>query len=297
MINIRRGCLGRKRKKDNAKFVLLGNNNKYLKSLREILPNDCYETQGSRPVKVFCDDWNEYICKYFKGKGAATSLFNEYLAAAFLKLWKLNVPDYAIVKVQKHHLEQVKFPFHYFDVPCFGSLYSRNFIELDKIFLEIQLKPEFIDELVKQYLKIGLFDIWLSNEDRNFANMNLLFDIENNDFVPIDHVQIFNGNNIDKQPVQITEDESILTAPFMSKNFSRTLQQNSEHLRLTFTNDFKRDLNLCHENLDKILQQAPPEWFIDPHVYKSRLNYYFSEEWQEKSLSNFCTYIQYALNR
>ena len=154
-----------------------------------------------------------------------------------------------------------------------------------------------MQKLVPQFLKIGLFDIWLSNEDRNFGNMNLMLDVESINFIPIDHVQVFNSNSIDKEPVQITEDESILTSPLMSKNFLRTLQQNCENLRTTSISEFSRDLNLCHENIDKIFQNVPPEWSIDPLFIQSRLNYYFSKEWQEKSLSTFFTYIQYALNR
>jgi hypothetical protein len=272
-------------------------NDKYLKSIREILPEDCYETGGSRPVKVFCNDWNEYICKYFTGKGFASGLFNEYLAVSFLKLWNLRVPDFAFVQVQRDHLNQVKFPYHYFKIPCYGSLFNPGFKEMDKFFIGFAFHNEHLEKLVHQYLKIGLFDIWLSNEDRNWGNMNFMFDVESVNFIPIDHVQIFNGNNLDKEPAQITEDESILRSPLMSKNFLRTLQQSSDTLRTTFTIEFNKDLSLCHENLDKILQNVPPEWSIDPLFIKSRLNHYFSKEWQEKSLSTFFTYIQYALNR
>ncbi len=270
---------------------------KYLKSIREIIPEDCYTTGGSRPVKVFCQDWNEYICKYLTGNVPASSLFNEYIAATFLKLWELKVPDFAFVQVQRDHLTWVNFPYHYFKIPCFGSLFNSSYKEIDKFFLEFPFPNEHLKKLVTQYLKIGLFDIWLSNEDRNFGNMNLLFDLDNDDFIPIDHVQIFNGNNLDKPPVQITENESILTAPFMSKNFLRTLQQNKEDIRTTFTREFEKDITLCHESLDEILQNVPPEWGVDPFITKSYLNHYFSKNWQAETLSAFFTFTQYALNR
>jgi hypothetical protein len=269
----------------------------YLRSIKEIQPEDCYQTGGSRPVKVFCNDWNEYICKYYTGKGFASGLFNEYLAASFLKLWKLAVPDFSFVQVQRDHLNQVKFPFHYFKTPCYGSLFNHDYKEIDKFFLGYSFHDEQLLKLVPQFLKIGLFDIWLSNEDRNFNNMNLMLDVESINFIPIDHVQVFNSNCLDKEPVQITEDESILTSPLMSKNFLRTLQQNCENLRTTSIIEFSRDLSLCHENLDKILQNVPPEWGVDSLFIQSRLSYYFSKEWQERSLSTFFTYIQYALNR
>jgi hypothetical protein len=83
---------------------------KYLKSIKEILPEDCFATGGSKPVKVFCNDWNDYVCKYFTGKGFASGLFNEYLATSFLKLWNVNVPDFAFVRVQKDHLDVSALP-------------------------------------------------------------------------------------------------------------------------------------------------------------------------------------------
>ena len=70
-------------------------------SISEITPDDCLQTKGSHPIWVFCNDMNHYICKYFTGKGPAYSLFNEYIASAFLKLWKLPVPEFAFVSVKK----------------------------------------------------------------------------------------------------------------------------------------------------------------------------------------------------
>ena len=56
-------------------------------------------------------------------------------------------------------------------------------------------------------------------------------------------------------------------------------------------------INLCHEQLETILHNVPPEWGLDPVFINSRLQYYFSKEWQKKSLLAYFTYIQYALNR
>jgi hypothetical protein len=53
-------------------------------SIAEITPEDCIPTLGSRPVRVFCNDFNYYICKYFRGEGAAYSLYNEYIASRLL---------------------------------------------------------------------------------------------------------------------------------------------------------------------------------------------------------------------
>lgn len=268
-----------------------------INSIKEILPEDCYKTRGSEPVKVYCDDGHDYICKYFKGQGMATGLFNEYLAAIFGKIWGLEVQNVAFVKIHEHHTEQITLPKYFFEVPCFGSLYGKNLKEVDKIFLGWPARKNKMKVMVQDYLKIGLFDIWLSNDDRNFDNFNLLFDPATNHLVPIDHVQIFNGNNLDKEPYQISETDSILTTPFLNGIFSRTLQQNFNEFRLTIESDFISSIKNCRENLDVILDHTPPEWRIDRSFVRLRLETFFSEDWQRQCLTTFNQFIHYTLNR
>ena len=270
---------------------------KYLTSIKEIIPEDCFNTRGSHPVKVYCNDGNDYVCKYFSGVGTATGLFNEYLAARFLQLWDLKVPEFAIVRVQKHHLEHVSLPRHYFDIPCFGSSYNKNLKEIDKFFMGWPSRKVMMEAILKDFLKIGLFDIWLSNEDRHFDNFNLLYNFETDRLVPIDHVQIFNGNNLDKEAYQIADNESILSAPFMIGIFSRNLQQQLKEHRLTIEGEFKSYLRNCYENLDHILLQTPPEWRLGSAFVHSRLIFYFSESWQKLCLDSFKAFIQLTSNR
>jgi hypothetical protein len=271
-------------------------NPKSVTSIKEILPGDCFHTRGSHPVKVYCNDGADYICKYFTDVGSATGLFNEYLAAHFLYLWELPVQEFAFVQVQKHHLKQISLPYRHFEIFCFGSRYDKNLKEVDKFFLGWNSNKTKLESMLLDYLRIGLFDIWLSNDDRNFDNFNLLFNFETSRLVPIDHVQIFNGNNLDKAPYQINENDSILTAPFMSGIFSRTLQQNLKEHRLTIEGTFNTYLKTCYENLGPILQHTPPEWRIDNAFVLSRLHNYFSETWQKQCLDSYFRFIQHTLN-
>ena len=269
----------------------------YLSSIKEIVPEDCFNTQGSQPVKVYCSNGQDYVCKYFTGVGAANGLFNEYLAVCFGKLWHLQVQDFSIVQVQKHHVKMIAIPKRYFDIPCFGSLYGRNLKEVDKFFLGWPSRMNRMDTLVMDYLKIGLFDIWLSNDDRNFDNFNLLYAFETDHLIPIDHVQIFNGNNLDKEPYLISDTDSILTSPFMNGIFYRTLQQNFKEFRLTLQGDFNSHIQRCNENLDTILHCTPPEWCLDKAQIHARLQFYFSDEWQNQCLETFDQFVHISLNR
>lgn len=260
---------------------------KYLQSMSEILPEHCFNTKGSKPIKVLCNDMNDYVCKYHKSNGFASTLFNEYIAASFLKIWKLAVPDFAFVKVKNEHIRQIQMPYHYFDMLCYGSRYEINMPEVDKLFLLTPYVKKSNESGLISFLKIALFDIWLCNEDRHYNNFNLLYDLKNNVFVPIDHVFCFNSNNLPMQPELISDNESILNTPFVSHFFSRTLQQEKRLIRLRIVDDFKNDIHNCREALDDILFHTPLGWLPDKSFLRHQLLLYFSEQWISDCLNHF----------
>jgi len=258
-----------------------------LHSITEIKPEHCYQTRGSRPVRALCNDLNYYVCKYHTSSGFPYHLFNEYLAAYFLQIWQLPVPEFAFVKIKKEHTFQTNYPYHYFDNVCFGSRFIGEYKEVDKLFLESSiLKKENLTGR-DTFLKIGLFDIWLCNEDRHFENFNLLYDLKSNTFVPIDHVFCFNSNNIETDPYLISSNESILSSPFINRFFVRTLQPELNKIRLRLFKDFKINVNRCHEELDNILSQIPLTWEADYSYLKTRLELLFTEEWLKSCLDYF----------
>ncbi|NOX48755.1 MAG: hypothetical protein GXO89_17435 [Chlorobi bacterium] len=271
-------------------------NIKHLISISEITQEDCYQTKGSRPVKVFCSDMEHYVCKYFMGVGPAFSLFNEYIAAAFLRVWGQKVPETAFVKVKEVHVPKSGYPYHWFDKVCFGSFFLGDFKEVDKFFIENPAIKKDEYATYHSFLMLGLFDLWVSNEDRHFENTNMLYDILDGFFIPIDHVQIFNGNNLDKEPYLINEDESILSSPLLNRLFSRTLQHELKNMYSSIENDFRNYVQNCHIGLDDMLGQLPDEWQLDVNYLKSRLAYLFSEDWCTKCIKIFRSIIQRTLN-
>ncbi len=262
---------------------------KELHTITEIKPEDCYQTKGSRPVRVLCNDLNYYICKYHTNAGFPFSLFNEYLAACFLKIWELPVPEFAFVKIKREHIFLTEYPYHYFDKICFGSKYYGEFKEVDKLFLETPLIRKENLSGRDSFLKIALFDIWLSNEDRHYENFNLLYSLKTNQFIPIDHVYCFNSINLDKEPCLICENESILSTPFLNRFFSRPLQHNLNEIRLKIIDDFTFNVKQCHENLDNILANIPLAWEPDRGFLKSRLEFYFTKPWLQSCVDFFTT--------
>ena len=81
-------------------------------------------------------------------------------------------------------------------------------------------------------LKIALFDIWLSNEDRTFNNYNLLLQAIKGGFsilYIIDNTEIFNSSMAYDQSMElITQGDSVLNsdlATFILKNDTETVRE------------------------------------------------------------------------
>lgn len=268
----------------------------HIYSIAGLTPDDCLQTKGSRPVRVFCNDYNHYICKYFKGEGPANSLFNEYIASRFLHFLGIKSPEIAFVRVKQEHILETGYPFKFFDRICFGSFYHDEFKDVDGFFRELHISNTATDLLRESFLKIAFFDIWLSNEDRNGNNYNMLFDYNNHQFIPIDHTSIFNGNNLDKEPELLTGEESILTSPLFRRIFSRTLQSNLLPLRLKAIDQYRKNIPVCHGNLVHILHDLPADWRIDASFLDSRLAFLFSEDWLTQCENTFNQFLQISLN-
>ncbi|NOZ35663.1 MAG: hypothetical protein GXO80_10245 [Chlorobi bacterium] len=268
-----------------------------MKLLNSISPvNKVYETSGSKPVKIQCDDLNFYVCKYNTAHGSkANKLFREYIGACFIKEWDLSVPDFSFVKIPEEHISNIDGlqPFYFKNI-CFGSKFDANYKEVDKFlsFIQSKDKKKFVNKF--DYLKIALFDIWTSNEDRNYNNFNLMTDVENDyNFIPIDHEMIFNTGNLDKGLYLISIEESIIGTPLTKKLFSsKELFGNSK------LNDMEENyylcINNCKEKLNVILQNTPDDWLIDINSEKELLlKELFNSKWLKDVFNEFKAFIHF----
>ncbi len=59
-------------------------------------------------------------------------------------------------------------------------------------------------------LLIALFNLWVANEDRNWNNANLLYDVNSNNLIAIDHGCILNTATFDYNLSLLTQNETIL---------------------------------------------------------------------------------------
>jgi hypothetical protein len=265
---------------------------KKLKSIQPIAKR--YATYGSSPILILGSDLNYWVCKYKD----VNKLFNELLAYHFACLWHINIPESALIEIdyEKHVL-----PFEdrqglvrlFFERECFGSSFLEKAFDIHQFILtnadvtrKIKNKEDF--------LKIALFDIWLSNEDRNQGNYNLLLQSVKGGYMLlyiIDNTDIFNssmayGNTI----TELTQEDSLLNSALATLLFGEDSRL-SQKVDLLLK-DFYLFVEECQRNLPSILDAIPQKWKIDIANYHTKINMIFSPRWLDICEHTFREYVQ-----
>lgn len=249
-----------------------------------------FETRGSGPILVTCEDLLDYVCKFAPHPG---KLFNEYLASEFCKIWEIPTPETCFIRVLPEHIYDIRSTHvqpRYFENVCFGSKRLPYAKDVENLFVAIKNSNSDINKIENKsdFLKIALFDMWLSNDDRNTNNFNLMLNpAENgNHFYAIDHEAIFNSNNLENGIYQINEMDSILNADLAKVLYRKSSKLNSDVENL-LENVYLCVLE-CRENLDSILSFVPLEWGINIEEKNTLLQErLFSDQWLEETIDNF----------
>ena len=261
-----------------------------------------YQTQRE-PVLVRCDDWHYYVCKHSKN-APCDSLFNEFLAARFLKVWGIYSLAPNFITINEEHLSEkfysgqlqpaslkhtlIGFPFirNQKEVTLLESGFKENDSERSKI-----VNPN-------ELIQIALFDLWLGNDDRNWNNYNMLLKSKNDGyhFIPIDHETIFNGNSLQFGISIQTVDDSVIYTPLfeavVSKDFIKSIFEQEQTMR----NYFYRCVANCKTELDKILEEIPHDWNISIDIKRELiLKNIFSSDWQNEVFLTFLNYLKHLL--
>lgn len=146
-------------------------------------------------------------------------------------------------------------------------------------------------------LKIALFDIWLSNEDRTTNNYNLLLQAVKGGYsilYIIDNTEIFNSSMAYSQSLeQIAQCDSILNSDLSTLVF----KNNSEIVREVdvLLKEFPIFTKSCQNNLKSILSQVPEKWHINLQSYETKINTIFTEDWLKICTHTFREYIQTSI--
>jgi len=259
-----------------------------------------YNTIGSSPVRVKCEDGNSYVCKYSVGT-LTDFLFYEFLAASFLKTWALGVPDFKFVKVKAHHIdEDLELKKKYFEKTCFGLQYNELYLDINESFRQRPKRfYKRFSNSKNELLKICLFDIWMGHSDRTEDNFNLMYD-SGNDYrlIPIDHQSIFfNGNIFHLNNYNAKYEDSLLSSFLPLVLFNKKELINYQILP-ELQPFFKKAILNCKQSLPEIVENIPDDWQLDKELYENAiLNNLFSDEWVEKSWNDFINFYQLTINK
>lgn len=255
-----------------------------------------FETTGSGPLLVTCNDFQDWVCKYHP---FSANLFKEYIGSEFAKIWKIKTPDTCFIQVKEEHISLDKFSglqLAWFRKECFGSNYLKG-AEMINNSMNTMFQDKYFRTKIKDktdFLKIALFDIWIGNEDRNHNNYNLLLDTSEkyyHFFYVIDHETIFNTSLLERGIVELTEDETILNTDIAKLLFSK--QKKISQIVDDIVINFYLCTQECECRLKDILDQTPISWNIDKEEFKSKIGQHiFSAEWKKKCEVLFRQYVQ-----
>ncbi len=219
-------------------------------------------------MKVLCSDVNEYVCKYARNN-PASGLFNEFIAAEFLRIWGLKVPEFRIVVINTEHLPSqfisTTIQPRFFTVPCFGSKHNDYGKEIDPSIAVLKGDTRIIKRIDRKVdlLAIALFDLWMANEDRNHNNYNLLLNTDPDyHFVPIDHEKCFNSGSValGRPLVALTEDETLINTDLMKLIFQNTKGLASQIDAII--SNYYLWVSECQKNLENAVNAVPEQWGI-----------------------------------
>ena len=244
---------------------------------------------GEEPMLVKCSDLNEYICKYMRSLSTPYKLVCEVIGAELAYEWGLKIPMFALIKIHPEHWT----PFITINLsaPAFGSQLQKSVIDITSSWDNVIQTSSYLQ---LQLLNIALFDIWVSNEDRNWNNANLMYDTASNGLIVIDHGCILNTATFDYKLSLLTENESILysnLAHVILKDISTEL---SEKFLLELKANFTKFRDKKDEIIGKILESIPINWNVRIDMVISKMNELFDQKWMDDCWKTFVEYFKEA---
>ena len=238
---------------------------------------------GEEPVLVVCSDMNAYVCKYMRSSSAAYKLVYELVGAKMAKVWQLETPDVALVRIKQEHWSG-RFVQHSLTAPALGSRQMEGVVDVtpSSIYEVKQTLGTF-----RQLLKIALFDFWIANEDRNANNANLLYDVGRRQLVSIDYGCILNTATFEYPMSQLTTTDTILWSDLF-RHLRQEINQTSiekavYELRTAYQESLKRSANQAKLIIDAI----PREWNVSKEIVTEKLLQLFDKDWTDGVWDNF----------
>jgi len=223
------------------------------------------------------------------------SIIKEFLIPLLLNQWSIKTPETTALKLDRGIIHKSLSPFHNasdFSRTCFGSKVIQASFEFSLI-IDLITKHDFnrfanpVD-----FLKLGLFDIWIENDDRKPTNPNLLISDEDNgfEFYAIDHAFTFSSMEFTKlKPLHdlgCSFNDSILFTDFCKSVFKYIYRGNPNWFD-AMKEYFYLSIENCKNNDQTIMENIPADLGFDDSNQTALFNFLFSEPRNKKVFSEF----------
>ena len=247
---------------------------------------------GEEPVMVMCSDVNIYVCKYMRSSSVAYKLACELIGAKLAKTWQLNTPDIALVKICPAHWDGLNTS-HNISAPSIGSQWLDGMVDITP---STYGKVHATEEILRQLMKIALFDFWVANEDRNANNANLMYDVVHNQLVSIDYGCIFNTATFDYPLSQFTSTDTILWSNLFQHLLSGADQQTVCSIVVNLKAEYAESLLQSKQVTTEIIEAMPQEWNVPIEVVSTKLEQLHEKKWIADTWNNFVECLNENIN-
>ena len=245
---------------------------------------------GEEPVLVTCSDMNAYVCKYMRSSAAAYKLVCELIGSRMAMAWQIETPDIAFVFIKSIHWGG-RFVQHSVSAPSLGSKRIESVVDVTSSTYG-DISPT--TKLFCQLMEIALFDFWISNEDRNVNNANLLYDLANERLISIDYGCILNTATFDYAMSHLTTNESILCSDLFQHLLRNKEIPNIDILLNRLENKYVDSVS--KGQVSHIVSEMPKEWHVSSRVVEEKLKQLFDEEWTAGVWDNFVECLKDNIN-
>ena len=143
----------------------------------------------------------------------------------------------------------------------FGSLMRDSTVELEGFNFNLKNKVDFKKyENPLNFIKIGIFDYWLTNMDRRFKNPNILInqnEAGSFEFLPIDHTHLF-ANQTSYKSLKIALMNTPPPGTILDSPISKSiLKFTDQEILANFHTELQAGFDSVLDNIDFIFNQVP----------------------------------------
>lgn len=257
-----------------------------------------YDTSGHKPYLILTKDYEQYILKTPNNRTDKSSLTKEFLCSLLLNRWKIETPDIASLSLKsslaesENILKRIDFSY---SSSYFGSKLKPDSIDMQNM---ISGKGKVSFKKIQNILtliEIGLFDIWIENDDRKPSNNNIILCPANDKLIitAIDHAMTFASlafDQLNPSNVSFSDNDSIIYTPLGSETINK-LKINGSWLAKA-REKFYLCISETKLSFQEICNKLPLEFRLSFEEQEKLYNFLFNSERNKKVFDQF----SYILN-